>query len=210
MPGAPVYLTAQGTGDSGVILNTAPPPVRVPKGFFPGWPNANNNFAPGDIFNPLTALGSAIGNVNPSQVSFPTTNGLVQGLTGVTQGRYYFEYTPTYDIFSSQTGCGVGRLGPTLAAWFNKGGYGTSDNNGGLFIDGGTPNTFDAHLDANTGTGPDIGSAVAGSIIGVAVIVTEDYIPQLFNPQQLQPVPLVCIPCTELLIGPKGFGGFGR
>jgi hypothetical protein len=214
LPGSPVYLTAQGTGDAIISVNTAPAPQNAPKGFYPGWPSGKNSGGyaiPGDTLNASTAQGSAVGNVIANQVSFPTLNGLVQGTTGVLTGRYYFEYTLTgYDVFSSQSGVGVGRLGPSLAAWFNKGGYSTNDPNGGLFIDGGTPSAFNANLDGNTIQGPAIvGSASQGVVVGVAVMITQDFTPFIYQEQLLQPTPLVCVPCKELLIGPSGFGGFG-
>jgi hypothetical protein len=199
----PLFLTVQGTGDSTVIINTQPSAVRVPPGFYPGWP--------GGVLDPATALGSA-DVLGDTEVTFPSAPGLVQTKGGVNAGRYYFEYEIFgYDIFSNLTGAGVARAGLNLAAWFNAGKFSVADANGGGQIVGGSiVNSFLAGFNANGAAGPNIGLAPQSTIVGVAVIVTPEFVPSLYNAQQLQPVPMVCLPCVELLIGPSGFGGFGR
>ena len=203
LPGAALYLTAFGTGDASLSLNTAPLPGRVPKGFYPGWPSSFGLIS--DQFDPATKQGSAV--VGSTTVSFPSSPGLVQGQTGLTRGRYYYEYMVTgTDSFSGKQGIGVGRKGLDMNVWSNAGGYNAGDVNGGAQIDGGNiVNNFLATVNANEVSGPPIGNVTAGSIVGVAVLLTPDYQPFVFRPAALIPTPLVCIPCVEMVLPGQNF-----
>ena len=212
--GAAIYLTASGTGDSSITLLSGPQFLVVPPtGYFPGWPSGGSGMS-GDGWNAAISQGSAIGNTGNYFVGFPNSPGIAQSNTGVTRGAYYFEYIiQGYDIFSEKTGVGAGRLQPDLSAWFNAGQFSITDSNGGAQIDGGNiTNSFQASMAANGSAYTDLPlfKVPQGQAVGVAIMITDDFTPSLFNAQQLQPVPLVCVPCQELLIGPNGFGGFGR
>lgn len=213
----PFYLTAQGTGDGAISLNPSPRAAHAPPGFLPGWPFF-------DRWDPSTVQGSAV--ILPfNTASFPSSPGMVQNLlkqplgfgagtggpNGLPWGKYYFEYTVGYDLFSQDTGVGVCRRNPVLTPWFDGGGLATNNINGGVMVNGGNiTNQFTGNLETKLLVGPSLTlSAPSGSTIGVAVQLG-GFIPAQYDPQQLQPVPLVCVPCRELLIGPNGFGGFGR
>ena len=215
LPGEPVFLTAQGTGDSAVTLFSQPLFAPAPLGYFPGWPGLGGagSF---DSFDKTTAQGSAIGNVVPPRsVGFPASPGIVQGFAGVTFGAYYFEFAISgYDIFSEKTGIGIGRANPNIGDWFDGGGFSAADTNGGVFIDGGDiTNSFKASIQTNTGPAislPDF-ETPAGQAVGVAILMTTSFPPAVFDPQQLQPVPLVCVPCSELILPNSVFRNrFGR
>lgn len=212
VPGAPpLYLTAAGTGDAGITLITGPPFLcPPPKGFAWGWPNGKGG--PYDTFNPATAQGSASVAAGHASVSFPGSPGLVQGNVGLTYGSWYFEYLVSYDIFSENTGVGIGRAGADMTAWLDGGGFNLSgDNNGGAQINGGNITSFVPSINANRGPSlslPGTTAAPSGHGMGIAVTLGA-FNPAVFNAQQLQPVPMSCLPCRELLIGPGGFGGFG-
>jgi hypothetical protein len=196
-----------------VVISTYPPFLALPpKGFGWGWPRAGGGG--GDYFDPKTAQGSANTNgAGSAFAAFPDTPGIIQGTTGLTFGKWYFEYNIfAYDIFSSRTGVGVGRLMPNLDTWFGGGQFSLTDPNGGGQLDGGGIPDFQAGLAANGSALTDLPfyKTPQGQAVGVAVWITDDFAPFTFSQQQLQPVPLVCVPCQELLIGPDGFGGFGR
>lgn len=202
----PVYLTAYGTGDGGVQMTSAPPfRAMPPRGFAWGWPNPAGG--PGGGFDSASAQGSASFVNGGTSVSFPTVNGLCQSQVGVTQGAYYIEYTITADIFSQSMGIGAGRKGPQLAAWANGGGFSTTDNDGGCMVNAGTNgNGFQASLLANTVQGPNIPDFATppGTAVGVAILVTNDFA-AAFAPQPFMPTPLVCVPCSELILPNQRF-----
>lgn len=207
IPGSTLYLTASGTGDSSLFLRSQGPfRGTPPQGYFPGWPNSGN--VPGTGWDMTTAQGSANANV-AGLAQFPASPGLVQSLTGVRYGAYYIEYDIVgYDIFSGATGVGIGRLGVNLSEWIAGGGFNPSDSNGGAVLNGGNiVNGFRASIAANGGSFTDLAdfNTVQGQSVGVAMLVSPDFVPAIFNWQQLQPVPLVCLPCSELLLPTNRF-----
>jgi hypothetical protein len=211
--GAKVYITAQGTGDAGIRIATGVPffKTKPPQGFAWGWPNGFGG--PNGKFDPATAQGSAVVDATGWGVSFPATSGLVQSTVGVSQGSYYIEYEIFTDIFSQGMGVGFGRHNPNLASWGTGGGFAPGDDNGGAFINGGNiGNGYQATLGANTAPGiniPDFATP-PGTSIGVALTITNDFALG-FQPQPLMPVPLVCVPCTELILPNQSFRNrFGR
>lgn len=207
VPGTPLYLTAQGTGDGSLTLQSGPPfRVVPPRGFAWGWPNGSG--APGDVFDPATLKGSAVLLSGGLTVSFPTNPGLVQSKHGVKQGSYYIEFTTAGDIFSQALGVGFGRSGPDLTAWHTGGGFSSSDHNGGAYVTTGTQaNGYQGSLAANTIAGPVIPDFKVPPplAVGMAVTIMPGDFALSFQPAPFQPVPLVCLPCTELVLPRQRF-----
>lgn len=183
----PLYLTALGTGDGAVTVNTGGGTFfgDIPPGFTPGWPDENG--LP-DLFDPSTGQGSAV--VSPLSVAFPNAAGCAQSFTGQDDGSFYLEYTFTGDLFTNLCGIGAARLMPGLAEIFN-GGFAPGDPDGGAVTNTGFNNTWQASIAANNATTfltPL--STPPGNVMGVAIAIVNqaNFIPQPFFPMQLPPM----------------------
>lgn len=193
----PLFIFACGTGDAGIALNTGPlfnPLAEIPDTFVPGWPSFTGPF--GDTFDPASGQGSAV--INGPNVAFPNIPGACNSLSGQRVGRYYFEYTVSYDIFSQQAGCGIMRLGSQLN-FIQQGRKSSTDNIGGPMIQGGNIGTVPQYQPSvqlfNVGVqSSPLVPAPGGTVMGVAValIPYAYFIPSLFS---AVPLPsLICCP----------------
>lgn len=184
---SPLFLTAAGTGDGGVIVNTGFDTFfgAVPSGYFPGWPNASGT---PDAMNPASSQGSAVvGALN--EVSFPTVAGYAQSETGWNQGKFYFEYAFYGDLFTNLTGCGAMRGAPSLSFVFG-GEYAGGDPNGGVMVGGGFNNSWNMSAGALGVLFPmtPLNMAPNGeSRVGIAVAMVNqtNFVPQPFMPVRL-------------------------
>lgn len=202
VPGVPLYITGQGSGDAGLTIQDEPPftLANLPPGYHPGWP--------GGRWDPAKVQGSAAVDIGDVHASFITTAGLVQSQTAQTAGKWYFEYTTTADLFSNRMGCGIGRLGVDLNFWTNSGRFNDTNPYGGVRVSGGFINDFATTIAANGGPdNPTPFSSRAGTTFGVAVLITDP--DAVFRPAGFEPVSLMCAPCAPLVMGPGWPGRFG-
>lgn len=192
----PLYLCATGTGDAQITCSFGGPFVGpVPTTFNPGWTDDQGNAAHWDL---ATAQGSASVGPGNNQVAFPTTPGAIFSNAAKTFGRWYFEYTVTYDIFSQQAGVGIMRKG-ALLPYLTNGQYSVTDNIGGAMVQGGSNSgspTYQSQVNAfGSPYAPDpLLWAPSGTTFGVAIALIPQalYVPQLFSSI---PLPrLVCCP----------------
>lgn len=206
IPGAPIYTTAQGSGDGGITIQDELPftlnvAALAAAGYNPGWP--------GGRWNPARVQGSAVVAIGDTIVNFPTTAGLVQGQEPQVAGKWYFEYTISgQDIFTNRAGVGVGRLGVDLNFWTDAGGYNVGNPYGGACVSGGFINDFTTSIIANRGPrNPTLVHSTLNTTIGVAVLITDP--DAVFRPAGFEPVSLSCTPCAPLVLGPGWPGRFG-
>lgn len=205
IPGAPIYTTAQGSGDARITIQDETPFVLdttalSQAGYNPGWP--------GGRWNPATAAGSAVVGIGDTIVDFPTTAGLVQGQEPQIAGKWYFEYLVNVDVFSNRMGVGVGRLGVDLNFWTNSGRFSVTNPYGGVRVSGGFTNQFITSIAANGGPdNPTLSPSVQNTTIGVAVLITDP--DAVFRPSGFEPVSLSCAPCAPLVLRSGWPGRFG-
>lgn len=194
----PLYLFACGTGDAGISINFGPAiNAFAPKTYLPGWPAANG--AP-DVLDPASVQGSAV-RASATHVDFPSTPGCINSFTGQRVGRFYFQYTLNYDIFSGQAGCGVMRAGSQVN-FVQQGRKNVSDPVGGPMINGGNIGTTPPYTTSVEFQNVSVQSqtklgAPSGSVMGVAVALIPqfEYVPSLFSPVKLPP--LICCPINR-------------
>lgn len=202
VPGVPLALIANGTGDAQLALNGGPGFAwrNAPPFGYTLWPNA--------FFDPATAQGSATLNnpFRPDLVDFPAIPGLIETIGSSQAGAYYFEYTITgLDLFSNSMGVGIGRRAPQLPSWFGGGQFSPSDTYGGVQVDGGFNNTWKVRVSSNGVFQLELSgvSDAVGVILAVAVLITETSPPAHYTPQGFDAVSLVCVPCAPLSFDPK-------
>jgi hypothetical protein len=199
----PIYLMATGTGDANVNMNFGQGQFfgSLPNTYQVGW---QNKFGGIDKFDAASVQGSATIDSSGFQVGFPTSAGAARSVTGIGIGRYYVEYTVTYDIFSQLTGAGPMRAGAQIP-YAGDGGYSSTDPNGGAMVSGGNITTtppYQPSVGALNVSGlkpsPLLG-APSQTVMGLAIAV----IPQaLFVPQPFVGIPLRnmrCCPATQNL-----------
>ncbi len=195
----PLYLTATGTGDAGVVAKFQPPftspPIWLPK-TYGLWPADDSGHA---RFDDTNLQGSAaLTNPARTSVSFIATPGAAQTTTGILAGRYFAEYQVTYDIFSSRTGMGIIRHNAELAQ-LTSGRFSVADAFGGAMVQGGdlgTVPTYQTSLDVfgSTLAGSNVVSAPGNTVLAIAmaVIPQYNYVPNLISAVSMPR--LICCP----------------
>lgn len=199
-PNGAMYLTAQGSGGGGVIMNFGQLSFRggIPSGYFPGWPSLTTGLANWD---PGTAQGSAVVQPDGVTVNFPVVDGIVQSSSGWRSGRFYVEYVTTQIIFTNFTGAGVARLAPDKDFWIGNGAMNAMDNNGGALVVGGfLGNGFQGRLASEsvpiTTPNPVTNQGAGNVVVGLAINMSPSY---AFRPASYNPVNLprgLCCPVT--------------
>lgn len=190
-----LVLMACGTGDAQIAMNfgqfrfSSPLPM-LPKTYFPGWPNASGS---PDAFDPAAQQGSGTLTDNNQTVTFVSTAGVAQSLTGWGRGRFYVEYILGYDIFSQGTGAGPMRMGSQIA-YAETGQKNISDPIGGVMVNGGDVIGHPVSIYAlGSEAVTDYAVAPSSSIMALAIALIPRFnaVPQLFQAQRL-PQPHCC------------------
>jgi len=188
----PIYLTVTGTGDAGVDVNTGSADFAAipPATYHRGWPNI---FGGPDNLDFTSELGDvSIDAGNPRKADFGAGPGVISMITPQTIGRYYFEYTLSYDIFSGHAGCGPMLQGCQLG--FADGGEKSAgDPIGGSMAQGGILGTYKPYLSTFGSISKTHNmTAPSGTIMGMAVAL----IPQaIFVPSSFVSVKLPGLMC---------------
>ncbi len=141
MVGDRFYLTVQGSGDAGILVNTGNTMFTrlPPAGFTAGLPHMGGGFT---TLDPTKVYGSAVLSVGNRFAAFPAAPGMVQSVDGYTTGQYYCELgPPSGDIFSLDWGGGMGAdytAGGVFQNWISNGSFSGGSNLGGALVTGQT------------------------------------------------------------------------
>lgn len=173
LEGETLYLTMQGNGDVIQTLNSGPRGFTraIPAGYAPGWPTHTGGWA---TLDPATAQGAVVLSNGNLTMQNPSSAGLCQVTDGWVSGKCFAQITlGTTDIFNTDAGAGVGRLGVDISVW-KTGRFSPTDPNGGaLFVAGPIAISTDASVWAlNTEIFANTFTYAAGDVLTIAVEIS--------------------------------------